>query len=220
MKTKEDLMKRAYTAQLQNEKGFTLIEMAIVLVIIGLILGAVIKGKDVMNSAKQKKFYTSFVKEWELSAASYYDRTGNLLGDSTVNGGTQAARDGRFDNVSGATFGAANGIDAKLKAVGLTVPTTNTANSGQITFTGTYSGNQMITLYLYYLYSNTDGRSRNALYLRNMPTDLAIALDTLIDGEADPVAGKFRQYPDNVGTTWPDASTTTVVNAALTVDLP
>ncbi len=32
-----------------NNKGFTLIEMAIVLVIIGLILGAVTKGKDMIE---------------------------------------------------------------------------------------------------------------------------------------------------------------------------
>ncbi len=213
-------MNRRATAQLRNEKGFTLIEMAIVLVIIGLILGAVIKGKDVINGAKQKKFYTNFVKEWELTVSSYYDRTGNLLGDGTVNGGTNATKDGRFDNISGATFGAANGVDARIKAVGLTVPTTNTVNSGEYNYTGTYSGNSTITMYLYYLWSHTDQRSRNALYLTNMPTDLAIALDTLIDGEADPVRGKFRRYPDNSGATWPDASTTMVVNAALTVDLP
>ena len=95
-------------SSLRNEKGFTLIEMAIVLVIIGLILGAVIKGKDVINSAKQKNFYASFVKSWELAIASYYDRTGNLLGDGLINGGTAATANGVFDTISGANFGAAN----------------------------------------------------------------------------------------------------------------
>lgn len=213
-------MNTGKTAPMKNEKGFTLIEMAIVLVIIGLILGAVIKGKDVINSAKQKKFYTNFVKEWELAAASYFDRTGNLLGDSTANGGTAATKNGAFDNIAGNTFGAANGIDATLKAVGLTVPVTNTSNSGQYTYTGTYSGSRTVTLYLYYLYSHTDQRYRNALYFVGIPTDLALALDAMVDGEADPVTGKFRRYPDNTGATWPDASTTTVVNAALTIDLP
>lgn len=204
-------------SSLRNEKGFTLIEMAIVLVIIGLILGAVIKGKDVMNSAKQKKFYTNFVKTWELATASYYDRTGNLLGDSTVNGGTAATKDGIFDNLAGNAFGA---VDTTLKAVGLEVPVSNTANSGQYTYTGTYSGSQTVTLYLYNLYSHYDLRSRNALYLTNMPTDLAIALDTIVDGEANAQTGNFRQYPDNVATTWPDASTTSVVNAAYTINIP
>ncbi len=80
-----------------DERGFTLIEMAIVLVVIGLVLGAVVKGKDVINSAKQKKFYTRYLKQWELSVASYYDRTGNLLADGTVNGGSETSKNGRFD---------------------------------------------------------------------------------------------------------------------------
>ncbi|RLB26405.1 MAG: hypothetical protein DRG71_02265, partial [Deltaproteobacteria bacterium] len=72
----------------RHQAGFTLIEMAIVLIIIGIIIGAVVKGKDLVHSAKQKKFYTKFLKQWELSVLNYYDRTGNVLGDSTANGGT------------------------------------------------------------------------------------------------------------------------------------
>lgn len=205
---------------LKSNKGFTLIELAIVLVIIGLILGSVLKGKDLINSAKQKNFYSSFLKTWQLSVASYYDRTGYLLGDGTKNGGTAASPNGNFDNVSGATFGAANGIDATLKRVGLDVPTTNTANSGQFSFKGAYSGSQTITMYLYYLTSHTDGTIDNRLYLTNVPTDLAIGLDKIIDGQMDSNAGAFRQYRDDVGANgvWPDASTTPTVSASLLID--
>ena len=206
---------------LKNNKGFTLIELAIVLVIIGLILGSVLKGKDLINSSKQKNFYTSFLKTWQLSVASYYDRTGYMLGDGILNGGTAAAPDGVFDNVSGATFGAANGIDATLKKVGLEVPLSNTANSGQVSFKGAYSGNSTITMQLYNLYSHTDLRSDNRLYLNNVPTDLAIALDKIVDGQMNSVTGSFRQYPDNSDATgaWPDASATTAVNCSLLIDL-
>jgi len=212
--------KESKPSVLGNNKGFTLIELAIVLVIIGLILGSVLKGKDLINSAKQKNFYSSFLKTWQLSVASYYDRTGYLLGDGTLNGGTAATPNGNFDNISGGTFGAADGIDATLKKVGLEVPTTNTANSGTYSFKGAYSGSRTITMYLYYLTSHTDGNADNRLYLTNMPTDLAIALDKIIDGQMDSTAGSFRQYPDNTDTTgaWPDASTTTVVNASLLID--
>jgi len=38
----------------RNQSGFTLIEIAIVLVIIGLLLGGVMKGQELINSAKVK----------------------------------------------------------------------------------------------------------------------------------------------------------------------
>jgi len=206
-----------------SNKGFTLIEMAIVLVIIGLIIGAVVKGKDLVQSSKQKKFYTNCVKAWEIAVLNYYDRTGNVLGDGTVNGGTAATKNGNFDNVSGANFGAADGIDATLKKIGLTVPTSNTDNSGQFTFKGQESGTQTVTVWLYYLYSHTDARSSNALYLTNIPTDLAIALDTMVDGSVDARAGTFRRYADNAAPndgTWPDVTVTNVVNAQYILDVP
>ncbi len=42
---------------LRNAKGFTLVELAIVLVIIGIILGAVLKGQELINNAKMKRAY-------------------------------------------------------------------------------------------------------------------------------------------------------------------
>jgi len=38
----------------KTQTGFTLIELAIVLVIIGLLLGGVLKGQELINSAKVK----------------------------------------------------------------------------------------------------------------------------------------------------------------------
>ncbi len=205
---------------LRNNKGFTLIEMAIVLVIIGLILGSVLKGKDLINSAKQKNFYTSFLKTWQLSVATYYDRTGYLLGDGTLNGGTTATPNGVFDNISGATFGAPNGIDATLKKMGLEVPLTNTARSGQVSFKGAYSGNRTITMSLSNLYSHTDLRRDNRLYLTGVPTDLAIGLDKMIDGQMNSATGSFRQYHDDTDPAggWPNASTTATVSCSLLID--
>ncbi len=207
---------------INSEKGFSLVEMAIVLIIIGLIFGMVFKGKDLIQSAKQKSFYNKFLKAWELSIASYYDRTGQLLGDGTVNGGTASSTDFHFDNISGANFGNANGIDDTLKKVGLEVPESNTSNSGQYSFNGAYSGVRTITMYLYYLYSHREGRSYNCLYLTGIPTDLAIAIDAMIDGSTDARTGHFRQYHDDTSTdgTWPDASSTAVVNAMYIIQIP
>ncbi|MCK5872730.1 MAG: type II secretion system protein, partial [Methylococcales bacterium] len=51
----------------QQQSGFTLIEMAIVLVIIGLILGAVSVGKDLQRSAEYKKVKQKFIDQWGIA---------------------------------------------------------------------------------------------------------------------------------------------------------
>ncbi len=63
-----------------NLKGFTLIEIAIVLILIGIIIGAVIKGKDLMRSGEQKKIYTKYINAWRMSYASFYGR----MADATL----------------------------------------------------------------------------------------------------------------------------------------
>jgi prepilin-type N-terminal cleavage/methylation domain-containing protein len=42
----------------KQQSGFTLVEIAIVLVIIGLLLGGVLKGQELINSAKVKNMAT------------------------------------------------------------------------------------------------------------------------------------------------------------------
>lgn len=190
----------------REKGGFTLIELAIVLIIIGLILGAVLKGRNLIESAKIKKAYTHFVRGWELAVLNYQDRTGQLLGDGVANGGTAATPDGNFDNVNLA--GNTNIID-RLKAVGLTPPTTNTGDPGTYSISGKYYTGTMHA-YLYHIHSNEDGTYYNALYILYVPTDVAIALDTIIDGSDNASAGLFRMNPDNQN--WPDASTTNHVN--------
>ena len=67
--------------KLDNQKGFTLVEIAIVLVIIGLLLGGVLKGQELIENAKIKAVTSDFDN---ISAAyyAYQDRTGNLPGDN------------------------------------------------------------------------------------------------------------------------------------------
>jgi prepilin-type N-terminal cleavage/methylation domain-containing protein len=69
----------------RNHKGFTLVEMAIVLVIIGIILGGVLKGQELINNAKMKRLYNQY-REIMAATYTYYDRYGKLPGDdSTAN---------------------------------------------------------------------------------------------------------------------------------------
>ncbi len=199
----------------RGQKGFTLIEMAIVLIIIGIIIGAVVKGKDLIQSGKQKKFYTKFLREWELAVINYYDRTGRLLGDGTANGGRFNPPNGRFDQIySAAHF---NNINTRLEQVGLTPPAvTSAGNNHTFRYNGKFvSSNVQMRLY----WQDIGGPDYNVLRLENIPTDLAMALDMMIDGEANGSTGSFRRL-DSIGD-WPvDASNPNTVDAAYILDVP
>ena len=88
----------------KSRRGFTLVELAIVLVIIGLLLGAILKGQELINNAKLKRLY-SMKQEVLASLYTYYDKfnaypgddlkaTEHLGTDETVNGDG----DGIIDN--------------------------------------------------------------------------------------------------------------------------
>jgi len=66
----------------KQQSGFTLVEIAIVLVIIGLLLGGVLKGQELINSAKVKNMVGDFRTVSSL-AYGYQDRFKALPGDQT-----------------------------------------------------------------------------------------------------------------------------------------
>jgi prepilin-type N-terminal cleavage/methylation domain-containing protein len=78
---------------IRSKKGFTLIELAIVMVIIGIILGAVLKGQDLIESARHKML-TNEVKRWEALTWGCMDRRGVFPGDAAAD---WSGRDGIID---------------------------------------------------------------------------------------------------------------------------
>ena len=96
----------------RNQSGFTLIEIAIVLVIIGLLLGGVLKGQELINSAKVKNLATDF-KNVPVFIYGYQDKFKALPGDdggaashvaATTNGNSSGLTDGKWNATSGETF--------------------------------------------------------------------------------------------------------------------
>ncbi|MDP2324712.1 MAG: prepilin-type N-terminal cleavage/methylation domain-containing protein [Gammaproteobacteria bacterium] len=77
-----------------KQMGFTLVEIAIVLVIIGLLLGGVLKGQELVNSAKVKNLANDF-RNISTFVYAYQDKYRALPGDDSavanhVNGGVAA----------------------------------------------------------------------------------------------------------------------------------
>ncbi len=90
----------------QHQKGFTLVEIAIVLVIIGLLLGGILKGQELINSARVRNLadstsgiqaaYFGFIDryrrvpgDWDVTTA------GQAIGGAILTGGNN---NGRLDN--------------------------------------------------------------------------------------------------------------------------
>jgi prepilin-type N-terminal cleavage/methylation domain-containing protein len=69
--------------KLREQKGFTLLEIAIVLVIIGLIIGGVLKGQAILADGKIKKFKAD-VDGIAAAVMSYQDKYSYLPGDDPV----------------------------------------------------------------------------------------------------------------------------------------
>ena len=65
---------------MNKQSGFTLVEIAIVLVIIGLLLGGVLKGQELINSAKVKSLTGDF-RTVSTFVYAYQDRFKNMPGD-------------------------------------------------------------------------------------------------------------------------------------------
>ena len=85
----------------RNQSGFTLIEIAIVLVIIGLLLGGVLKGQELINSAKVKNLANDF-KNIPVFIYGYQDKFKSVPGDdkkAETNVGAAAANIGNGDGV-------------------------------------------------------------------------------------------------------------------------
>ena len=93
---------------MNKQNGFTLVEIAIVMVIIGLLLGGVLKGQEIVTNAKIKNLENDFSG---ITAAiySYQDRYRALPGDdarATARFGTTAPSNGILGdgNIDGAAL--------------------------------------------------------------------------------------------------------------------
>ena len=97
----------------KGQSGFTLVEIAIVLVIIGLLLGGVLKGQELIEQSKIKRTINDF-NNISAAFATYQDRYKFLPGDDpnatarwpNITGGTPAvpATGGNGDNIMTSTL--------------------------------------------------------------------------------------------------------------------
>jgi prepilin-type N-terminal cleavage/methylation domain-containing protein len=114
-----------------DQRGFTLVELAIVMVIIGLLIGAVLKGQAMIDDAKQKRLLNDLQG---ISAAyfTYYDRYNAIPGDDASTHGW-----------TGLTAGNANGF---INGTAVPSPTLESQSAWQeLRYAGLISGDPATT---------------------------------------------------------------------------
>jgi len=98
----------AFNRKKSTEAGFTLVEIAIVLVIIGLLLGGILKGQEMITQAKIKNVINDF-NGITVAITSYQDRYRALPGDdknAAARWTTQTPANGDGDGVIAGLYNA------------------------------------------------------------------------------------------------------------------
>ncbi|MBI5041502.1 MAG: prepilin-type N-terminal cleavage/methylation domain-containing protein [Gammaproteobacteria bacterium] len=95
----------------KRQSGFTLVEIAIVLVIIGLLLGGVLKGQEMIANARYKSLQSD-IEAYKAAFFAFQDRFGALPGDFTLastrlNAAAPNGSAADVGNITGATCSAA-----------------------------------------------------------------------------------------------------------------
>jgi prepilin-type N-terminal cleavage/methylation domain-containing protein len=193
-----------------KQTGFTLVEIAIVLVIIGLLLGGILKGQEMITQAKIKNVINDF-NGITAAVSSYQDRYRALPGDDlnaatrwqgsfAGNGDGQWDTGTKFYNNSETAAASASTAEVNLfwwhlRLSGFVAGTTAAAQLSSITQPANAANGIMG------VQTGGMGFTSNIVCSSNLPDKIAIAVDTQMDdgtSATGQVRGMLQSSPNQL----------------------
>jgi prepilin-type N-terminal cleavage/methylation domain-containing protein len=154
-----------------SEAGFTLVEIAIVMVIIGLLIGGVLKGQAMIQNAKVKRV-SKQADEIRAAVMAFYDKYGMYPGDENI-AAIPPGADGEGNGSGQITGGEMYEVFRDLQLSGL--------------ISGVYNGTSDLPRHafgdsvLLYWVDPGPGTAQHYLRFDNLPADVCLELDTKYD---------------------------------------
>jgi len=190
---------------IQNQKGFTLVELPIVLAAVGIMLGATLEAREMINTARISHVYSQY-QEIAAAILSYQDRYGMFPGDDnkaaarggawagSVNGNGDGAINGTATNTINCAAGGVEGCQLwdHLRRAGFIPGAPGTVTNPINTFGGQIAvGNYAV-----------HGLTTNWIEFTNIPADTAAQIIDIQHDDGGPTTGNIRASAAyNAGTT-------------------
>lgn len=172
-----------------RNEGFTLVELAIVMVIIGILLGTILKGQELVNNARVKRLLND-LKGLESVTWAFFDRYGRMPGDCNRDGVIDPVPGGLnndpADGFCGSTYdGDQDRPWAELKTARFLSPTSDNRDLAKHIFSGTFN--------IARVWAGSGTSFVNSITASNVPCFAAKAIDVAIDGALDAGLGRIRE---------------------------